>query len=507
MKALTFIFILLFTSAFALEVISDQDDSFAQIVTVEGEVKVAKDKGEWEDLKVGAKISRYSALKTHEKSYVKILLSDNSLVHVGQNTALTIEKDKIFKFNIGRGQLRILSYKNKKEVKTPWGESQLENGEFIWDVYLVNTKMKVALTALSGSISLGEEELRPKVYEEKPDVKPKSTMAYDHSCILYFGEAIEENSYDIAFEPSFPERKLASIEDVIVEDLNSTSAQVEEESFSPVEGDIWVHDVVYDEAVRVIETEAFKKARELVKPAVIEASDGLVWEVASRSVLKWGVQYAQRLSDFQVPLAVQGSYLGKRQDDSSFYEKDAYKTSTEDITRVRTYRAAKMAVLRTGYKKGWMEAQRYAMSMLPKIVVPVVSKSVYEHILPLGKSAVKKVIKKSNLVHTADVDRLVEHLCQVASVKFTNKLIDNYAPYYTKIAAQSAAREAARSAAEDIAYFMAEKSSKRAGKLIGDLLARERARKIARGVAQETKKEDAESSRKRSRRLMIETQR
>lgn len=505
MKILLFLYTLLFTSAFSMEIIGDQDKSFAQVVMIKGDVLVSSESGEWRTLQAGERISNFVALKTKDSSYLKILLGDNSLVHLGHDTFLTLTKKKDFEFNIGRGQLRILSYKNKKLIKTPWGESLLERGEFIWDVFKVKNKLKVSLTALSGSVSLEGEVVTPKVYERKPEDSPESALVFDKSHILYFGQPKSEKSYDLAFEPSFPKREIASIEDVIIE--GKVESAEEEDSFVSVKGDIWVHDIVYDEAVRAIESAAFEKASELVRPAIIEAADGLVWEVASRSVLKWGVQYAERLSDLQVPIAVQGSYLGRREDVESFYEKDAYQNSTQEITRLRAYRAAKVAVLKTGYKKGWVEAQRYAQSMLPKIVIPIVSKNIYEYVKPKGLEAVKKVIKKGNLVHTPDVDRLIDHLSQLASIKFTKKLMAKYGPVYTRLAAQNAAREAARSAAEDIANYMSDKSSKRAGKIMGDLIARERARNIASEVAQEAKKEDAESFKNRSRRLIIESQR
>jgi hypothetical protein len=511
-------------STSAMEILDGEESYIAEVISSHGEVMCADQKLEtqysWKELKTGERISSFCAIKTRENSYLQLLLSDNSLIHVGEQSFVTIngslgkngKKFKSFSFEIGRGRLRILSYKNIKNVKTPWGVSQLKKGEFIWDVYELKNKLKVELVALSGSIILDGEELQPDAYELPPEKRPNSALTFDYPHLLYFGEKKPSTSYDIAFEPTFPERKIASveIEDVIVDpQIGSKDDEVfeEKEIFEPITGEIWVHDIIYDEAVRVIEKAAYDKALELVPVALREASEELVWEVASRSVLKWGVKYAQNISNIQVPLAVKGSYLGKRREIASFYEKDAYKRSTEEIAQTRTYRAAKVIVLNKGYEKGWMEAKKYADAMMPKVVIPLVAKKIYNHIKPLGTLAVKKIIDDSTLIHTPNVDRLIEHLSQVAAKKYTQRIIDEYGPRYTKLAAQRAAREAARSAAEEIAFYMAKTSSKRAGKIMGDLLARERARKIARDVAQEAKDEEAENSQKRSRRLYLESQR
>lgn len=521
MKRLLIFLTLLIHSSFAVEILEGEELYVAEVIQATGEVKCASEKNEeqfvWQPVETGHRIKDFCALKTMENSYVQLLLSDNSLVHVGEESFLTLnglvgkrgKGHRGYDFELGRGRLRILSYKTPKNIKTPWGHSLLKKGEFIWDVYELKKKLKVELVALSGSLTLDGEKLVPDNYDLAPEKRPNSAYTFDYPHLLYFGERQREASYDIAFNPKFPSRSIASveIEDVIVEKEEVDKPYVEAEIFEPVKGEIWVHDIVYDEAVRVIEKAAYEKAMVLVPVALREASEELVWEVASRSVLKWGVKYAQNISNLQVPLAVKGSYLGKRREIASFYEKDAYKRSTEEIAETRSYRAAKVAVLKKGYEKGWMEAKQYADLMMPKIVVPLVSKKIYDHVKPLGEKAVAKTIKESTLIHTPNVDRLIEHLSQVASKKYTQRIIDELGGKYTTLAAQKAAREAARSAAEEVATYMAKTSSKRAGKIMGDLLARERARKIARDVAQEAKNEEAETSQKRSRRLYLESQR
>lgn len=505
--------LLLNTSNFAEVVDFSEEKTFAEVVTVDGEAFFKlKETDEWKKLKPGQYLPSFMAIKTSPQSYLQLLLQDNSLAHLGEKTALTFSFNKTYKFNLSHGKLRLLSVRIPKTVETAWGESQLKTGEFIWDAFHLNEKLKVEITAISGSLILDGEVLKPESYDLAPEKKPYSAYSYDYPYLLYFGEKSEDRfkSYDLVFNPSFPSRGLASEDDieVVVEEKKTASDFVDDiPAYTPVTGEIWVHDIVYDEAVRIIEKKTVELAKEFMPTAMRTAAEYLVWDVASRSVFKWGVQYAKNISSYQVPLAVQGSYLSKRKPASTYYEKDLYRESTQQIAQVRAYRAAKVAVLKKGYEKGWQEADKYARLMLPKIITPLVSQKIYESVRPAAEVAIKKVVKQSKLIHTKDVDRLVEHLSRVASEKECKKWIELYGPRYTKVAAQQAAKEAARNAAEDIAYHMAQVSSERAGKIMGDLLARERARNVAREVAQEAKEQKAEFSRNRSKRYLIESQR
>ncbi len=505
-----FLFVLVNLSVFGFQVTEDKVPF--ESVIVDGDIwyKVTSDEP-WKKVKVGQQFKEFFALRTGSQSYLQILLQDNSVIHVGEKSALTLKYNQNFQFNLERGKLRILSVKNLKVIETPWGKSELKTGEFLWDVHEVDKKLRVEITSLSGSMILDGESITPESYDQPPEKKPFSAYSYDYPYLLYFGENEESSSknYKYDFNPKFPERSLASAEDiqVIIEEKGAREFVDDAPQFDPVKGEIWVHDIVYDEAVRIIEKKSAVIARQLMPAALRTASENLVGEVASRSVLKWGVKYAKNITDYQVPIAVQGSYLGNRNPASTYYEKDLYRESTERIAEVRSYRAAKVAVLKKGYEKGWQEAQKYALTLLPKVITPLVSQEIYESVKDEALSVIKKVIKKSELVHTKDVERLVDHLAQITAKKECERWIDQWGPLYTQLAAQSAAKQAARDSAEEIAFFMANESKKRAGNLMGQLLARERARKVAREVAQEAKEKKAESYKKRSRRYFIESQR
>lgn len=500
------------TSAITLDDV-EVEGGFAEVVSTYGEVLIKKNKGdEWQKIEPSQELNEFSAIKTSPQSYMKLILKDNSIVQISEKTAFTVEYNKGFNFNLAYGKLRILSVREGKKVMTPWGEGILKNGEYIWDVHQVNKKLKVEITAISGELILDGEKIKPEAYDLPPEKKPYSAYSYDYPYLLYFGEKAEDRfkSYDLEFKPHFPSRAIASeseIEVFIEEKKTADQFFDSEPVFKPVKGEIWVHDIAYDEAVRIIEKKTAEIARELLPTALKTASDNLVWEVASRSVFKWGVYYAKNISKYQVPIAVKGSFLGKRKPASSYYEKDHYKDSTEQIAAVRSYRAAKVAVLKKGYEKGWEEAQKYAQMMLPKIITPIISEKIYDTVKPQAMKAVRKAVENSKLVFTKDVERLIDHLSQIAATKECERWIEKVGPKYASLAAQKAAKEAARGAAEDIAFHMSQESKKRAGKLMGDLLARERARKVAREVAGEAQEEKAASFKRRSKRYFIESQR
>lgn len=500
-----FITIFFSFSCFGTQIIEGGENYIAQLIEVHGDVLVKEsEKGStsWTPVSLGLGLSSSFALKTLEKSYVKILLADNSIIQLSETTGIKIDigegKSPKLSISIARGKMRMLSYQNSKVINTPWGDSEFEKGEFQWDVFNENQKLKVVLTAYSGSLKFDGEIIEPSNYAQVPESKESLSNVFNRPYYYWFGnDGSIVRDYDIAFDPSFKKatRGIASkseeeIEDVIVED------EIEVESFDKVKGAIWVHDIVYDEAVRTLELASYEKARELVPVAVEEASNNLVWDVASRSVLKWGVQYAKDKSRRQVPLAVAGSYMGEREDQFNYYDKDSYRKSTEDIAYLRAYRAAKVSMMTVGYEKGWKEAEAYTRKMLPIIVKPLIMQEVFDYAYPKGKQAIQNIIDKSELTKTKDVDKLVLHLAQVISEKTTADLIEKYGKVLAKRAAQNAAKEAAKSSSEEVARYMAENSGKKAGELITQLLARERGRSIARKIASEAKIDESEEAKK-----------
>lgn len=509
LRVLTFsIFFIFFSQANLAEDILDTDEKFSiSIIEARGEVIKYTGQESKEAALVGGHLKQGNYLETKDKSYIQLLLSDNSLVHLGPNSIVQVLNDKKGDLYLHKGKIRVMSYKNKKNIETPWGPTGLTKGEFIWDVFEEKGKVKVEIDPFSGTLVIGEKIFEPKEYLAKPETTIKNASHFARPWIAYFGEEDQSKSYVGKVNMTFPERKLASIEESEIaefsKDLQEDTSSAENMIFEKVKGDIWVHDIVYDEAVRAIEKAAFKKANQIVPFSVKEAADSLVWEVATRSVFKWGAKFARIASDSQVRESVKGSVNEEEVVSSSYFDKERFLDSTERIANLRAYRISKVAWVKGGYEKGWREANEYALKMMEPIIVPVLRGEVYEYTKKAGIKAVNDVLKKSELVRTPDVDKLVEHLSQVASDKIIKRLVAKYAPYYTERAAKRAAKEIAESTAEDVGRYMAEDASVKAGELLLKNMAKTRASSLARGLASESKEEEARAYGQKSRKKQV----
>jgi hypothetical protein len=270
---------------------------------------------------------------------------------------------------------------------------------------------------------------------------------------------------------------------------------------------IWVHDIVYDAVLKAVEQASLKKANEIIPGAIEQASDGLVWEVANRSVIKWATKYAYVAGAKEVPRSVASSLKEADVEDINLYDRDLYQKSAEEIATIRSYRRAKSAAEVGGYNKGWREAQKYAMELIPDIVLPVVSELIYTEAKQAGTQAANGIMKKTKLIMTEDVGQLVEHLSQVASKKIALSRIDKYSAYYTEVAAKKAASEIAKASSEEIASFVARKASNTAGRIMQKKIAEKRAKSVARSVASRNKKNEAFKAQSHSSKTMRETSR
>lgn len=490
MKAvLKLIFLISYYKAFAFEEL--QKTSFAHILETSGDVYCLSEDSYWKKIEKGKQFDSHFILKTGKGGFVKILFDDNSLLRVSETTGFEVYKGKQTKIKLTKGKIRLFSYKNEKLIQTPSGTSIFKEGEFQWDVYKMENKLKLTIKGYSGRLKIKGEVYEPLVYSVPPEKKPENIQLFDKPHLYWFYQLKDDVSYDIPFNPKTKSRKIASVEQ---EDINTVEyEEIEEiESFKKVKEDIWVHDIVFDETVRILEKASLEKAKELIPPLVETASNELVWEVASRSVLKWGVLYAKEASYGQVSNSVSDSYFGETEDDFNFYQKKIFRKETEDITQSRSLLAARSAVLIKGREKGWKEAKKYAEKMMPLILKPIVMIKVQEYALPIAKEAVYKIIELSNLNKTKEVDNLLVHLSQLIAERATLEVISEISSLYVEKAAKLAAREAANVVANDIATFMAEKSAKKAGDIIIKILSREKSRKVASEIASDSKEQEAQ---------------
>ncbi len=473
--------------------------SFGTVISLKGDVSSSIDGKKWIPLREGEELSKFAALKVRDKSFLKIILSDNSLVSLDEDSMVSLSfRENYTKLVVGRGRVRLLSYKNEKVIQTPQRTFSLYKGEYLIDVFKQNSLLKTDLTAYSGHVFFKGEPVIPKEYAKRPK--------------LEFPKRRENASYDIAIKPPVektPSRGIASVEeDASVEEIRESlnaDFEVDQEK-----GEIWVHDIVYDEAVRVIESFVFKEVDRLVPIAVEEASKNLVWDVAEKSIKRWGVYYANKGINGEVPLVVNRAYqyeTGKEEGDFSHKNILSYEYSTGKVAEIRTYRRAKVLVETKGYEKSWQETKGYIEKMLPEVVAPLIVKEVYTKVLPIARKAVDKVMKKSELVPSKDVDKLIRHISRVTCEIITKNAIHKYGNLYATRDAKLIVGQLSRGVSHDIANYMAIKAKKRASNVITTLFARQRARGIASEVVEESNQEIYEEMRKKQRERLFRAHR
>lgn len=473
----------------------------ANIVSLEGDVSFSKDGKSWIPLKEGDELEDFAALKVRDKSYLKVILKDHSLIQVDADSLISLSSKKDFiKVAVGRGRMRILSYKDEKVIQTPQRQFSIFKGEYLVDVYKEKSLLKTSLTAYSGHVFYKGEPVIPESYEPRPvgNFPPKREMV----------------SYDIAIVPPAPDEKqagraIASVPETSVFEIEGAPEEFNEEfddndyQIPKEKGEIWVHDIVYDEAVRVIEKFVARKVEEMVPTAVKEASQNLVWDVANKSIKRWGVYYAKKGIETEVPLAVNSAYQNEvtKKNDGDFSRQNVatYENSTGKVAEIRTYRVAKNLVETKGYERGWQETRDYIERLLPEVVTPIIVKEIYEKVLPHARESVQKVIEKSELVSTPEVEKLIRHISLLTSQSLTKLAVRKYGKIYATQEAKKVVRDISHGISHDIATYMASKAKSKATNLITTLFARQRARGIASGVAKESNEEAYQEMQKRQR--------
>lgn len=458
-------------------------------------------------LLAGDSFAKNCYLTTGKASYVKGLLVDNSLFHIGENSAIRVSEDspKIYSIDFKQGQIRLLNFKKSKLVKTNSGNYTARKGEFIWSSG-EDTEVGEQFFVISGKAVYEKEVIgatKDLRLSDKVSSNDDTTKLWRKYFLGLQSPSLPE------YRPKFTERKIASIESPVSSEIEEFNEFLEEESAKKpeVKKRIWVHDIVYDAVLKAVEQASLKKANEIMPDAIEAASDGLVWEVANRSVIKWATKYAYVAGAKEVPRSVASSLKEADVEDINLYDRDLYQKSAEEIATIRSYRRAKSAAEIGGYNRGWREAQKYAMELIPEIVLPVVSELIYLEAKLAGTQAANGIMKKTKLIMTEDVGQLVEHLSQVASKKIALSRINKFSAYYTEVAAKKAASEIAKSSSEEIASFVARKASNTAGRIMQKKIAEKRAKSVARSVASRNKKNEAFKAQSHSSKTMRETSR
>ncbi len=457
---------------------------------------------------LGDPITENCFIVSSKSSYLRAILSDNSLIHLGENSAVEIlsYKEKSYEFRIKQGQFRLLNFKKPKLIMVKGKSTVAHKGEFVWNL-ADELKGKDTFIVISGSASSGDKKIK---------ASENSTL----SKVLFNLEGSLWKKYFLGYKssrlptytPVFTSRNIASADkpgDDEVSEMEEFLSDGEETvpDLPKVNSKILVHDMTFDAVSRAVEMASLKKANEIIPEAIKAACEELIWDVAHRSVIKWGTKYAFTAGVKEIPRSVGSNLKAVELETINLYDKELYKKSAEEITSIRSYRRAKNAAEVGGYNKGWREAQKYAVELMPEVVLPVVRRPIYLVAKTAGQSAAEFTLKSSKLLMTDDVNELVEHLSQVASKKIAMAQINHYTAYYTEMAAKRVALEIAKSSSEEIAKFVAAKASGVAGRIMQRKIAQKRARSIASSIATKNKKNEAAKAQSHSGRTIRETSR
>jgi len=506
---------LFITDCLALDIIDgakkEEGLKSASVAKVIGKVFSQCSKRDKRSLLAGDSIGDRCFIISEKSSYMKGLLWDNSFFHLGENSAIEIirQNDDLAVIKLHQGQFRILNFKKSKEVKSKMGSVTIAKGEFIWSL-ASETQQDSKFIVLDGYALVNKKRLGPDSSSAKRNSLAENKNIERPWKNYFLGES---NSSAALYKPQFNERSIASVVEMgevseFEEFLDEEGAvDDQEESFPIVKNKIWVHDIIYDSVMKAVEKAAFKKADEIIPVAIKTACKELVWEVANRSVIKWATKYAYVAGAKEIPRSVASSLNEVNIEDADLYDRELYKTSAQEVATIRSYRRAKSAAEAGGYAKGWREAQKYALALIPEVVLPVVRSVIYDQAKKAGSLAAAQTLETTKLLRTDDVEQLVEHLSQVASTKIAMERINKYSAYYTEMAAKEAALEVAKATSGEIADFVASKASETAGKIMQKKIAQKRAKSVARSIASRNKVNEAQKAQTHSSRTLRETSR
>lgn len=138
--------------------------SVGSIVKTRGEVEIQRENQNIE-AKVGEKVYAKDRLVSSNSAYAKVLMNDDTILHLGPESELLIEnfqmktkKDREATYNILKGKVRSLftvkSEKKTLEIKTPTASMGIRGTEFITEVFEEDNTLKTDVALLSGKIDV-----------------------------------------------------------------------------------------------------------------------------------------------------------------------------------------------------------------------------------------------------------------------------------------------------------------------------------------------------------------
>ena len=131
---------MLVAESFALDIVDGlervQEDKVGEVAQVVGEVRVHCAKISSQALVAGDEFKNHCFLVSKNKAYVKGILWDYSIFHLGANSAVEVRrvKGEVPEIRVHQGQFRILNFKNPKTVHYSGKVATIDKGEFLWSL-------------------------------------------------------------------------------------------------------------------------------------------------------------------------------------------------------------------------------------------------------------------------------------------------------------------------------------------------------------------------------------
>ncbi len=484
-----------------LEVSDVIDSGVIKITELQGSA-VINQKDHRRSLRVGEEFFETSYIETEKETLIKLLLPNNTMIYLGPNSILKLHgmegqsSKSTMTFEVIRGRVRMVGYKGNHYIKTPKGAVFFEHADIQWDVYREGSEIISHVKKYDGEIKhKGNDKVLDLNGALRPEKNVSAIDTVNRPWERWLGKIDSTHDYSIAYTPRFIEKKskgrsLASVE-VDEEGLDSSFVLMDEEdqeeqyTYPKVSKEIYVHENLFDSVLIEVQKVAQMKAKEVVSKAYKVAAEEIVWEVASRSLIRWGAQYAQQAALDEIPGNLKDMYSEIEKRDINFRKSKIYVDSVERVAALKSYTTAKNTIENKGTRKASLETQAYLLAMTNKIITPPMQYKVYLAAKEIAVKATDDFMKRSELVRTKDVDNLAEYLAQVAAKRFTQLEISKVEERISYEVANSAVNEAYQRGSDKIATFISEKVSKRTAQLFNKMLDQEVAQRAARSLASE----------------------
>ncbi len=462
-------------------------------------------------LKVGDSFFETSYIETKEDSFVTLILPNNTMMYLGPDTTIKLHElsgrksKSTLTLEIIKGRMRMIGYKGRHYVKSPKGALYFSHADLEWDVYRVEEAIVSEVKKYSGEIVNKNEKIQELSIDKRPEINISGIDTMNKPWERWLGKSSVAHDYRISYLPRFENAKKTSRAIASVksseQELDSEFVMMndkEEETYSypVVSKEIYVHENFFDYILIHVQKAAREKAREIVAKSYDTAAKEIVWDVASRSLIRWGTQYAQKAALSEIPENLRGMYKEIENRDINFKKSKIYVDSVQRVSQFKSYITAKNTVKDEGARRAVGETQTYLLALTKKIITPPIQYEVYLFAKEKAVAAADRFLKKSELVKTKDVSNLVEYLSQVAAKRFTEIEIRAIEEKASFSVAYDSVTEASQRGADKIAEFVADRVSERTAQLFNKMLDQEVAVRAARGLASENQKQLGENYKK-----------